>query len=490
MTTDERSTYSDMEAIDTSSTSTASSDTGTGINTLATRRPSYWNEKFLAEDTTTARSNPSDAPEPVPPVVPIDEKKQLQQQQAIGTDVSPVDTLPPPPPAAYYLVDSKGQAQALYTVPTSAASDRGSIIKPDYPPYAESTIGGGAMLPPREPGSANWWHSLGEGRRICGVRKNIFLAAAGGVCALVFGLLITILVVTHTTGDGMRRGGGGGSGSGSASGSGSSNMPGSASDIGPAFSRAALLEKMDMGPVMAASDMAAMNWTDLNTQVTYTGVVYQSSAATGSALMLAAKNDRTLEWSFVNISQSAATVNLDILPGSPIAAATNNGLWNIYFLSSTRIVSEVWATNPLDPKGWAQGWTSNQVSRPFVQEGSGLGAMWQMCDECDNALFLVYQEAQAGDLVYVNMTNLTWGQDITISTTALPGTPAVISPFTDTGPKVKTGNDKNAIRIYYEAVEGLMELIKGPLGGGQIRSGNFGQSDMTINFYSCLGSKS
>lgn len=405
---DKKKSYSDLEAIVTSSD---------------TRPRSYWNEKFIA------------APTSPDPKRDNDRSEGRSSKEGI-LDASPVDTIPPPPPA-YYLVDAKGQTQALYTLPTSASSDAGSIVN-----FKEGGL----------PASGGWWSSLGEGKRIFGMRKNVFLAVVAGVCALIFGLLTTILLVTRAE-DGRDR-------------------------LGfPAFSTKELLQRGDSGPLLAASDLAAMNWTDTISGTTYSGIVYQSSGATGAALMLSIKNEATHGWSTVNISASAATTTrLDVLPGTPLAAANNNGLWNIYYLTSSLTIAEVYSTDPTSPKGWLQGSFGNVLNHPTVMPWSGLGAMWQNCDACDDALFVMWQDGQSGSVVYANMTNLTWGAPVNISDNVPPGTPIAISAFTDSGVKIKTGTDHNAIRMYYAQGKDLMETIKGPLGSGKLITGNNGMS--------------
>ncbi|KAJ4385794.1 hypothetical protein N0V93_010225 [Gnomoniopsis smithogilvyi] len=407
---DKKKSYSDLEAIVTSSS--------------AADRQSYWNAKFAVPST----------PIPVPQATGANEEKASHDAKAIF-DASPVDTLAPAPPA-YFLVDSKGQTQALYTAPTNTPSDASSTM--DFK---------GGIAVAAAPSSGGWWSSLGEGKRICGMRKNVFLAVTAGVCALVLGLLITILVVTHPKGhDGGRDKSG-------------SNEP--------IFATESLLDKGDTGPFLVATNIAAMNWTVGGEA--YTGVFYQSSATSGAGLMVAIKTERTQEWNTVNISAAVTGKVLDVLPGTPLAAASNNGLWNLYYLTTGMTIEELYSTDPMTI--WQQGEFAAKLGHPQVMASSGLGAMWQLCDDCDNALFVMWQNAQSGSLVYANMTNLTWGSSpVVISNSATPGTPAAVSAFTDTG-KSK-GSDHNAIRYYWTQGSSLQETLKGPLGGGNLVAGN------------------
>lgn len=407
---DKKKSYSDLEAIVTSSS--------------AADRQSYWNAKFAVPST----------PDPIPQANGAIVEKASNDVKAVY-ESSPVDTLAPAPPA-YFLVDSKGQTQALYTVPTNSPSDTSSIV--DFK---------GGINAAAAPGSSGWWSSLGEGRRICGMRKNVFLAVIAGACALVLGLLITVLVVTHPKGRGDNRG-----------------KPGSNE---PVFSTEMLLDKGDAGPFLAASNVAAMNWTVAGEA--YTGVFYQSSATSGAGLMVAIKNERTQVWNTVNISAAVSGNGLDVLPGTPLAAASNNGLWNLYYLTSGMKIEELYSTDPTT--SWQQGEFAAKLGQPEVMASSGLGAMWQSCDDCDNALLVMWQNAQTGSIVYANMTNLTWGSSpVVISNSATPGTPAAVSAFTDTGRS--KGSDHNAIRFYWAQGASLQETLKGPLGGGKLVAGN------------------
>lgn len=421
---DKKKSYSDLEAIVTSSS--------------VADRQSYWDAKFAVPST----------PDPVPQTNGTSEEKAAHDAKAIF-DASPVDTLAPAPPA-YFLVDSKGQTQALYTAPTNTPSDTSSIV--DFK---------GGITAAEAPGRpSGWWNSLGDGKRICGMRKNVFLAVMAGTCALVIGLLVTILVVTHPKG---HRG-----------------DKDKSDGTGPVFSTEMLLAKGDSGPFLAASSVAAMNWTTGG--VAYTGVFYQSSASSGTGLMVAIKNEGTQVWSTVNISASVTGQPIDALPGTPLAAASNNGLWNLYYLTSGMTIEEVYSTDPTSSTGWLQGDFADKLGHPEVMPSSGLGAMWQSCDDCDNALFVMWQSAQSGSIVYANMTNLTWGSSpTTISASAAPGTPAAVSAFTDTGKSKGTNHD--AIRFYWTQGASLQETLKGPLGGGKLVAGNNSKCTHVVRNY-------
>lgn len=414
-----RKSYSDLEAIVTSN---------------ITARQSYLDAKFVVPATPNppraAQTQGHDAPEAV-----TKEEQFVQDAKALFNSSSPSDTRAPPPPA-YFLVDSKGQTQALYTAPSSTPSDAGSIINFK-----------GAISPVGPPTSGGWWKSLGEGKRVCGMRRNVCLVVSAGVCALIFGLLTTILLVTAPKGG--------------------KNGP---NGIVPMFSTQMLLEKEDIGPVLAASNIAAMNWTTGGSQ--YTGVFYQSGVASGTALMLAIQNEGDGSWSTVNISASASSTKLDVLRGTPLAAASNNGLYNLYYLTTGNTIAEIYSSDPLSPTGWLKGSFDSALGYPEVTPGSGLGAMWQLCDNCEDALFVTWQKVQSGQFVYANMTNLTWGGSIEIDGAATPGTATIVNAFTDSGRSA--GGDHDAIRFYHMQGNGLIETLKGPLGSGRLVTGNGG----------------
>lgn len=422
-----RKSYSDLEAIVTTS--------------AAPGRQSYWNAKFAIPSTPEPihkTADGADAPEAVPSqfISSSDDKSALDAKSFF--DSSPVDTVAPAPPA-YFLVDSKGQAQALYTVPSNTASDTSSIVN----------FKGG--ISPAPPSAGGWWKSLGEGKRICGLRKNVFLAVLAGVCMLVLGLLLTVLLLTHPPGKHGSKG---------------SNKD---DDDAPKFSTLDMLKKGDMGPFLAASSLAAMNWTVAGQP--FIGVFYQSSAATGSGLMVAIKNETSQQWSSVNISASASSPS--VLPGTPLAAASNNGLWNLYYLTESMTVAEIYSTDPTSASGWLQGDFAAKMGSPAVFPGSGLGAMWQLCDDCNDALFVSWQNAQDGSLAFANMTNMTWGGAVVLDSNAADGSPVTINAFTDTGKSV--AGDHNAVRFYFTEDDSLVEMMKGPLGSGQLIAGNDGK---------------
>lgn len=460
-----KKSYSDLEAIVIPSSSFSSSSSPpqhqhqqSASQTFPSGRTSYWNEKFLAE--------PSSDPEPLPNNSHVRstsmEKKGVYGGNGDFSASSPVDTLPPPPPA-YYLVDSKGQTQALYTVPTnnsgSPSSDTDSVVN------FKDMEGGGGYNAATPPAPVGWWKSMGQGRRILGLRKNVFLAACAGLCVLILGLLLTVLLVTRNNGHNGGKDG--------------KDRPDPADNNGPpTFSTPVLLASKDAGAMLSGTNLASINWTDLATGTAYTGVFYQSSRATGMALMAAIKNEAAGTWQSVNISASASPNSpLDVLPGTPLAAASNNGLWNLVYLTSNFGLQEVYATDPASAIGWARGEMAARLGNPTAVPGSSLGALWQSCAACDNALFITWQDGASMRIVYANMTNLTWGDTATVSDTGAPGSRVAISAFTDYGGTGDTGADKNAVRFYFEEGDGLFEAMKGPLGGGKLVAGNFGECE-------------
>lgn len=468
-----KKSYSDLEAIVIPSSSFSSSSSPpqhqhqpSASQTFPGGRTSYWNEKFLAE--------PSSDPEPALPNNNNNHARStsIEKKGVYGggnngdfSASSPVDTLPPPPPA-YYLVDSKGQTQALYAVPTNnstGSSDTDSIVN------FKDMEGGGGYNAATPPAPVGWWKSMGQGRRILGLRKNVFLAACAGLCVLILGLLLTVILVTRHNG-----GNDGNDGTG---------RPNPADNNGPpTFSTPVLLARKDAGAMLSGTNLASINWTDLATGTAYTGVFYQSSRATGMALMAAIKNEAAGTWQSVNISASAQGTSatktpLDVLPGTPLAAATNNGLWNLVYLTSDFGLQEVYATDPASATGWAKGEMAARLGNPTAVPGSSLGALWQSCAACDNALFVTWQDGASMRIVYANMTNLTWGDTATVSETGAPGSRVAVSAFTDYDGTGDTGADKNAVRFYFEEGEGLFEAMKGPLGGGKLIAGNFGECE-------------
>lgn len=408
-----KKSYSDLEAIiipnETPAVPSPSSTT-----VAPTDRRSYWNEKFAISDGTSASNNAN----------PFSDDK--------ASGFSPVGS-PQVGPPAYYLVDSKGQAQALYAAPTNDAKDQ--------TPTAGSLGGNGGAGIFGGGGGAG-----GERKTLFGLRRSTFIALSAGIAFLIIGLLVTILAATAPW----------------------SKTSALSSDDSSAKDSAS------PGIIMPESRLAAMNWTD-STGTTYTGVFYQSSNSTGSSIMAAVRASAGDVWTSINMSASANPAGLDVLDGTPIAAASNNGLWNVYYLTSARQVAELYSTSPTSPSGWLQGGMGSSLGNPQVAPGSGLAAMWQNCDNCTDSLLVLYQDAGTGHVQMANMTKLVWAMGDVVSTSAAPGTGLGISAFADFNGNGSTGPDLNAVRMYYADGGDLMEKLKGPLTDFRLETGNFGK---------------
>lgn len=411
-----KKSYSDLEAIiipdETPAVPDPSSTTAPAPSAV---RQSFWNEKFAISDDSSAsnKANP------------------FSDDKALG--FSPVDS-PGIGPPAYYLVDSKGQAQALYAAPTNdATKDRSST--------ASSLAKGGAGIFGGGSGPV-------ERQTLFGLRRSTFYALSAGIALLIIGLLVIILAVTAPW-----------------------NKTSALSSDDGAESKSASAA----GIIMPESRLASMNWTD-STGTTYTGVFYQSSNVTGSSIMAAIRASNAETWTSVNVSASANPAGLDVLAGTPLAAASNNGLWNLYYLTSDRKVAEVYSTNPESPSGWLQGTMGSSLGNPEAAPGSGLAALWQNCDNCTDSLLVLYQDAATGHVQMANMTKLVWAMGDVVSTSAAPGTGLGISAFADFGGTGPTGTDLNAVRLYYADGGDLIEKLKGPLTDYRLETGNFGKA--------------
>ncbi|KAG8161269.1 hypothetical protein KVR01_009533 [Diaporthe batatas] len=416
-----KKSYSDLEAIiipdETPSEPSQSSTTAA----TAPVRQSYWNEKFAISDDSSTNNNAN----------------PFSDDKALG--FSPVDS-PQVGPPAYYLVDSKGQAQALYAAPTNdAKGDRASTAG------SLGGIGGAGIL-----GSAN---GPAERKTLFGLRRSTFYALTAGIALLIIGLLVTLLAVTAPW-----------------------SKPSASDDDGDSRSSEA-------GILMPESRLAAMNWTD-PTGTTYTGVFYQSSNATGSSIMAAIRPSTVDSWMSINVSASAGPAGLDVLDGTPLAVANNNGLWNLYYLTSDRRVAELYSLKPASPSGWLQGGMGANLGNPQAAPGSGLAALWQNCENCTNSLLVLYQDAATGHVQMANMTDLVWAMGDVVSTSAAPGTGLAISAFVDLGGTGPTKTDPNAMRMYYADGGGLIEKLSGPSTDFRLETGNFGNqitSNLAVN---------
>lgn len=417
-TRERKKSYSDLEAIIIPDDTPAVPDTSSTTVAPPPARTSYWNEKFAISDSSSASNNAN----------------PFSDDKALG--FSPVDS-PQVGPPAYYLVDSKGQAQALYAAPTNDAKDQS--------PTAAGSLGGvgGAGIFGGSSGPA-------ERKTLFGLRRSTFYVLSAGIAFLILGLLVTILAVTAPW-----------------------NKPSSLSSDGNDASKSSSTSEA-AGIIMPESRLAAMNWTD-STGTSYTGVFYQSSNATGSSIMAAIRASTADSWTSINVSASANPAGLDVLDGTPLAAASNNGLWNVYYLTTDRKVAEVYSTSPSSPTGWLQGTMGSSLGNPEAAPGSGLAAMWQNCDNCTDSLLVLYQDAATGHVQMANMTSLVWAMGDVVSTSAAPGTGLGVSAFTDFGGNGSTGTDLNAVRMYYADGGDLIEKLRGPLTDFRLETGNFGK---------------
>lgn len=421
-TRERKKSYSDLEAIIIPDDAPAVPHPSSTTVAPPAARTSYWNEKFAISDGSTASNNAN----------------PFSDDKALG--FSPVDS-PQIGPPAYYLVDSKGQTQALYAAPTNDAKDPSPTVRGSLGGKGGAGIFGGG-------------NGIGERKTLFGLRRSTFYALSAGIAFLIIGLLVTILAVTAPW-----------------------SKPSSDDDDSASKSSSAA------GIIMPESRLAAMNWTD-STGTTYTGVFYQSSNATGSAIMAAIRASTSDAWTSVNVSASANPAGLDVLDGTPLAAASNNGLWNVYYLTSDRRVAEVYSTSPVSPTGWLQGSMGSSLGNPEAAPGSGLAAMWQSCDNCTDSLLVLYQDAATGHVQMANMTKLVWAMGDVVSTSAAPGTGLGVSAFTDFGGNGSTGTDLNAVRMYYADGGDLIEKLRGPLTDFRLETGNFGNqitSDLPVN---------
>lgn len=417
-----KKSYSDLEAIIIPDEAPAVPPPSSTTVAPAEARKSYWNEKFAISDISSANNNPN----------------PFSDDKALG--FSPVDS-PQIGPPAYYLVDSKGQAQALYAAPTNDAKDRPATARGSLGGIGGAGIFGGGSGP-------------AERKTLFGLRRSTFYALSAGIAFLIIGLLVTVLAVTAPW------------------------SKSSALSSDDDNNKSASNSSTAAGILMPQSRLAAMNWTD-STGTTYTGVFYQSSNATGSAIMAAIRSSTSPAWSSINVSASANPAGLDVLDGTPLAAASNNGLWNVYYLTTDRRVAEVYSTSPSSPTGWLQGEMGASLGNPEAAPGSGLAAMWQSCDNCTDSLLVLYQDAATGHVQMGNMTKLVWAVGDVVSTSAAPGTGLGVSAFTDFGGNGSTGTDLNAVRMYYADGGDLIEKLRGPLTDFRLETGNFGKAAET-----------
>ncbi|ORY58046.1 uncharacterized protein BCR38DRAFT_353481 [Pseudomassariella vexata] len=262
-----------------------------------------------------------------------------------------------------------------------------------------------------------------EHKRIWGLSRETFVAVMAGLAVFVIGLLATVLAVTL--------------------GSWGSSSTSSTVSTG----------------VLSDSKLAALNWTDYS-GVDHTAVAYQHKS---NAIMISTRNSLTGIWTNVNVTESVMnatkSTGLDVLPGTPLAYATNKGLWNLYYLTSDNAVAELYSTNPLTGQ-WLMGEFGARTGAQAVA-GSRLGAVWQSCQNCSNSLLVIWQK-ENGQVQLANYTNMAWELRDVIAESAPPGTGMAISAFTDSRGTGEFGTDTNSLRAYVADGSNLMENQNGP----------------------------
>lgn len=208
------------------------------------------------------------------------------------------------------------------------------------------------------------------------------------------------------------------------------------------------------------SGLAALNWTDPS-GTDRSAVFYQDDS---NSVMVALRDSISNEWTQSNVT--AAIMNntgasrLDVLSGTPLAAVTNRYQVSLYYLTTANNVAEIWASDIVG-EVWFAGALQTSLSPLAALNGSHLSAFWQICNNCSNSLYVVFQE-DSGQLQMANLTNGVWSFAGPDASSSLNGTGLAIRPFTEDGGAGEFGTDPGALRMYSFNETGLLELKEGP----------------------------
>ncbi|KAK1963104.1 hypothetical protein LY78DRAFT_212293 [Colletotrichum sublineola] len=278
-----------------------------------------------------------------------------------------------------------------------------------------------------------------EEKKIMGLKRKTFILAAVGLAMLL--ILILGLAIGLTTGK-----------------AGSSNGAAEAS------------EDSKDSIILPNSNLAATNWTD-NNNVMRAAVFYQDKS---NALNVMLFDSLSGAWTKRNITASVMNSSsipaLDVLPGTPLACATNRFQVSVYYLQRDNTISEIYSPNPVSGE-WLPG-SLNPVLNPQASNGSHLAAYWQVCPSCTDTLLVAYEGN--GQIQLANSTKNQWQMMPSISTKVVPGSGLSMNPFTDFNGNGPTKTDANAIRVYQSMNDNLLELLSGPLTDQRWEVGNFG----------------
>lgn len=211
--------------------------------------------------------------------------------------------------------------------------------------------------------------------------------------------------------------------------------------------------------LLGNSGLAAVNWTD-SSGTDRSAVFYQDGS---NSVMVALRDSVSNEWTQSNVT--AAIMNntgasrLDILSGTPLAAVTNRYQVSLYYLTTANSVAEIWASDIVGGV-WYAGALQTSLSPLAAMNGSHLSAFWQICTNCSNSLYMMFQD-NSGELQMANLTNNAWSLGSLNVSTAINGTGLAVRPFTEAQGAGQFGTDPGALRMYSFDDNGLLEMKEG-----------------------------
>lgn len=232
-------------------------------------------------------------------------------------------------------------------------------------------------------------------RRICGLKRKVFIILAGLVAFLVVGAIV-----------------GGAVGGTVGKSKSTSTVPSSPTTTGPS-SAPPTSTAIASSIILSNSSLSSANWTD-SKGYSHHAVIYQGRS---NSLLMSLWDSQNTTWTVKNISVALGSSSA-ALSGTPLSNAVTSYPWpfqlNLYYLSPSNQILELYTIDQL-----GEGWTSGSLSTYNLEAsaGSQLASYWQRCDyQCSQQIVLLYEDTSQ-KLNLANGTN--WGNPYQVSSVAI-----------------------------------------------------------------------
>lgn len=296
-------------------------------------------------------------------------------------------------------------------------------------------------------------------RRIWGLKRKTFTLLA------VISIVVVAAVVGGAVGGTVGKNGEkkSGSSTGGDSGGGNGNGGGGGGGVGGSSTGNTTTNN---SPILADSNISAINWTDSN-NVQYNAVFWQAKS---NELMMSVWDTNTTTWDQVNItSKISSSLNITAMPGTPLAAAARGYPWTasklqnvagdfgiaLFYLSAQSTILEVYSED-MTGASWQLGdLTTSRSSSIKAASNTQLGAWWSLCTQnCSGDILLVYEDDQQ-TLQLANSSD--WSSTPLLRNIA-DGASLTITTFSG------SSGTRDAVRVYYDSSDKLSELMWSPPG--------------------------